>query len=64
MEKEFDSMTRRLGWRDVQLIKAAVFLITLPIGAYLSQYILPYWWVFIVLGVLASVKPVRTVLGK
>ena len=37
-----DEMAGRFGWKDVWLIKAAVFLITLPIGAYFYQYILPY----------------------
>lgn len=60
MPGKFDNMVRRLGWKDIQLIKASVFLIALPIGAYLSPHILPYWWAFIVLGILAAIKPIKT----
>ena len=58
--QKFNKMVKRLSWKDMQLIKASVFLITLPIGACLYQYILPYWWVFIVLGIMAAIKPIKT----
>ena len=62
--KKFDEMVKRLGWRDMQCIKTSVFLIALPIGAYFSQYILPYWPIFVVLGILVALKPLKKSFGK
>lgn len=64
MQEKFNEMVKRMGWVDVQFIKASVFFITLPIGAYLSVWILPYWWAFIMLGILAAIKPIKTALSK
>jgi len=59
-----DSKVKNLGWVDVQLIKLSVFCIGLPIGAYFSVWILPYWWVFILLALLAAIEPAYEALGK
>ncbi len=57
-----DSKIKNINWVDVQLIKLAAFCFALPIGAYLSVWILPYWWVFILLAALAAIKPVHKAL--
>jgi len=59
-----NKMVKRLGWKDMQLVKASAFLFGLPIGAYFSQHILPYWGVFVVLAIVAAIKPVKTALKK
>lgn len=59
-----DSKVKNLGWVDVQLIKLSVFCIGLPIGAYFSVWILSYWWAFILLALLAAIKPAYKALGK
>ena len=48
---------KKLGFADVQLIKLSAFCLGLAIGAYLAVWILPYWWVFILIAVLAALKP-------
>ncbi len=59
-----DSKVKNLSLVDVQLIKLAVFCFGLPIGAYFSVWILPYWWAFVLLGALAAAKPVYKALKK
>ena len=51
-----DSKIKRFDLVDIQFLKTAIFLFALPVGAYFSAQILPYWWVFIILSVLAGMK--------
>jgi hypothetical protein len=53
-----DKKVKKMGWKEIQLIKLATFLITLPIGAYFASWILPYWWLFILVGIIAALKPI------
>ena len=62
MREKFNKAVKRMTWVDVQLIKLSVFCVGLPVGAYLSVWILPYWWAFIILAILAAIKPVKTAL--
>lgn len=55
---------KRLGWSDVQLIKLSALCIGLPLGAYFSVWILPYWWAFIILAILAAIKPISKAMRK
>jgi len=59
-----DSKVKKLDWIDLKLIQLSVFCVGLPIGAYFSVWILSYWWAFILLAVLAAIKPAYKVLGK
>ncbi len=64
MREKFDEMVKRMTWVDMQLVKLSVFCIGLPVGAYLSVWILPYWWAFIFLAILAAIKPASIALSK
>lgn len=50
------SKIRKLDWLDIKLLKIGAFCLGLPLGAYFSEWILPYWWVFVVLALLFHVR--------
>ena len=55
---------KKLGILDIQLIKLSALCFGLTIGAYFSTWILPYWWVFIILAIVAAIRPVYKALRK
>ena len=59
-----DSKMKKIGWIDMKLVQFSAFCLGLLIGAYFSASILPYWWFFILLAVLAAIKPAYKVFGK
>lgn len=59
-----NSKIKKIDWLDVKLIKWGMFCLGLPVGAYFSKDILPYWWVFIALCVLAHIRPWYKVFKK
>jgi len=55
---------RKLNLCDIQLIKLSAFCFGLVIGAYLAVWLVPYWWLLILVAVLAAIKPIHKALGK
>ncbi len=54
-----DYKVTKLDFIDVRLIKAAAFCFGLPVGAYFHIQVMPYWWVFIVLGLVFYIRPLK-----
>lgn len=48
---------RRLNMWDILLVKTSIGMFALVIGAFLSDYIKPYWYVFIIIMVLSMIRP-------
>ncbi len=46
-----------LDYFDIKLLKIMAFCIGVPVGAYFAKWVLPYWWVFILLSILAHLRP-------
>jgi hypothetical protein len=55
---------KKLGILDIQLIKLSALCFGLTIGACLSVWILPYWWIFILLAIMAAIKPIYKAIRK
>ncbi|MDD5650515.1 MAG: hypothetical protein PHF86_08885 [Candidatus Nanoarchaeia archaeon] len=53
----YNKRLKRLDIWDMALIKTAVGMFALVIGAYFSKDILQYWYVFIIIMILAMIKP-------
>lgn len=51
-----NSKIKRFDWLDIKLLKIGAFCLGLPVGAYFSEKILPYWWAFIILALLFHVR--------
>jgi hypothetical protein len=58
----YEKRLRRLDIWDMALIKTAIGMFALVIGAYFSEDILQYWYVFIIIMILAMIKPYYKVL--
>ena len=46
-----------LDYTDVKMLKIMAFCVGVPVGAYFSKWVLPYWWVFIILSVVFHLRP-------
>ena len=46
-----------MDYYDIKLLKIMAFCIGIPVGAFFSNIVLPYWWVFILVSVLAHLRP-------
>ncbi len=50
-----NSKTSGLKWLDIKLAQIASLCVGLLLGAYLSEPVLAYWWIFLTIAVIAGV---------
>ena len=53
----YNKRLKKLDMWDMLLIKASVGMFALVIGAFFAEDIKPYWWVFIIIMLLAMIRP-------
>ena len=50
-------------WADVWMLKWSAFLFGIVVGAYLSDFVKPYVWIFAVVAVILAIRPTITYFG-
>ncbi len=55
--KNMDKRVKKLDLFDIGMIKWTTLLVGLVVGAYLTDYIKPYWWVFILVAMVLAIRP-------
>jgi len=59
-----NSKLRKLDIWDIKLIKLSTLLIGLTLGAYFASFILPFWWIFIVVAIVLAIRPYYKAFAK
>lgn len=55
--EKLNKKVKKLDAWDIALIKWTVLLVGLVIGAYFKEYILPFWWMILVVAALLAIRP-------
>lgn len=54
--KWYENKLKKIRFWDMQAVKLSTGMFALVVGAFLADYIKPYWYVFIVIMILAMAK--------
>ena len=59
-----DYKASKLDFIDIRFIGKGGFFIGVPVGAYFADWVLPYWWAFIVLALVLYIRPLKHMFGE
>lgn len=59
-----DDSLKKIRWYDVALLKLCVFVFTLLVAKYCSNLLLLDWYWYLIIAVLASIRPLKQIYSK